>query len=192
MHFESQVWSYSLVWNSRVRAFRTGWHIPTPKKYYEYHSPSPPLPHPPPPPPAHTHTRSPPICFLYRDVPTVRVSFSGSSVSNRVYNFTFPCLKQGRPCKSSPFLPLWSHNFHWFRAPSLECIKTHTYRPFVVFWIRPPWSSLEQRKKLQHFLLDRVAKFTSFVSWTGSGFRWVGQTPLPKFLLSTPPGCCIW
>ena len=57
-----------------------------------------------------------------------------------------------------------------------------------MFWIRPAWSSLEQGKKLQHFLLDRVAKFTSFVSWTGSGFRWVGRTPLPKFLLSTPPG----
>ena len=29
-------------------------------------------------------------------------------------------------------------------------------------------------------------KFTSFVSWTGSGLHWVGRTPLPKFLLSTP------
>ena len=58
-----------------------------------------------------------PIYFLYRDVPTVRVSFSGSSVLNRVDNFTFSCLKQGRPCKSSPFLPLRSHNFRWFRAP---------------------------------------------------------------------------
>ena len=57
----------------------------------------------------------------------------------------------------------------------------------VVFWIRPAWSSLEQGKKLQHFLLDRLAKCTSFVSWTGSGFRWVGRTPLPKFLLITPP-----
>ena len=47
------------------------------------------------------------IYFLYRDVPTVRVSFSGSSVLNRVY--TFSCLKQGRPRKSSPFLPLRSH-----------------------------------------------------------------------------------
>ena len=78
--------------------------------------------------------------------------------------------------------------FHWFRAPSLNCAKTQTYVPFLVFWIWPAWSSLEQGKKLQHFLLDRVPKFTSFVSWTGSGFRWVSQTPLPKFLLSTPPG----
>ena len=32
------------------------------------------------------------------------------------------------------------------------------------------WSRLERGKKLQHFLLDRVAKLTSFVSWTGPGF----------------------
>ena len=30
-----------------------------------------------------------------------------------------------------------------------------------------------------------VAKWTIFVSWTGSGFRWLGRTPLPKPLLST-------
>ena len=74
-----------------------------------------------------------PIYFLYRDVPKVRVSFSGSSVLNRVYNFKFSCLKQGRPRKSSPVLPLRSYNFRWFRAPSLECVKTQTYVPFVVF-----------------------------------------------------------
>ena len=51
-----------------------------------------------------------PIYFLYSDVPTVTVSFSGSSVLNRVYNFTFSCLKQGRPHQSSPFLPLRSHD----------------------------------------------------------------------------------
>ena len=28
-------------------------------------------------------------------------------------------------------------------------------------------------------------KFTYFLSLTGSGFRWVGRTPLPKFLLSS-------
>ena len=67
------------------------------------------------------------IYFLYRDVPTVRVSFSGSSVLNRVYNFTFSCLEQGRPRKYSPFLPLRSHNFRWFRVPSLKCMKTETY-----------------------------------------------------------------
>ena len=129
-----------------------------------------------------------PIYFLGRDVPTVRVSFSGSSVLNRVYIFRFSCLKQRRPHISSPFLSLRSHNFRWFRAPSLKCVKTQTYVPLLVFWIRPAWSSLEQGKTLQHFLLDRVAKFTSFVSWTGSGFRWVGRTLLLKFLLSTHPG----
>ena len=38
-----------------------------------------------------------PIYFLCRDVPTVRVSFSGSSVLNRVYNFTFSCLNRVVP-----------------------------------------------------------------------------------------------
>ena len=41
--------------------------------------------------------------FLCRDVPPDRVSFSGSSVLNRVCNFTFLCLKQGRPHNS--FIP---------------------------------------------------------------------------------------
>ena len=38
-------------------------------------------------------------------------------------------------------------------------------------------------------VLTRVKRYRTF-SKTGSGFRWVGRTPLPKFLLSapTPPG----
>ena len=36
-------------------------------------------------------------------------------------------------------------------------------------------------------LLDRVSKLVPFVSWTGSGFRWVGRTPLLKFLFSISP-----
>ena len=47
-----------------------------------------------------------PIYFLYRDVPTVRVSFSGSSVLNRVYNFPFCVLNRVVPVNlvlSSPF-----------------------------------------------------------------------------------------
>ena len=131
--------------------------------------------------------RGTPIYFQNRDVLTVRVSFSGSSVLNRVYNFTFSCLKQVHPRESSPFLPFRSHNFRWFRASSSKWVKMQTYVLFLVFWIRPDWSSLEQGKKLQHFLLDRVAKCPYFVSWTGSGFRWVGRTPLPTFLLNTPP-----
>ena len=47
-------------------------------------------------------------------------------------------------------------------------------------WIRPAWSSLEQGKKLQHFLF--------FLLCVLNRFRWVGRTPLPKFLSSTPPG----
>ena len=35
-----------------------------------------------------------PIHFLYSDVPPVRVSFSESSFLNRVYDFTFSCLRQ--------------------------------------------------------------------------------------------------
>ena len=69
------------------------------------------------------------ISYVHGDVPTVRVSFSGSSVLNRVYNFTFSCLKQSRPRKS-PFLPLRSHDVRWFRAPPLKCVKTRTYVPF--------------------------------------------------------------
>ena len=44
---------------------------------------------------------------------------------------------------------------------------------------------LKRAKKLGHFIVDREAKFTYLcleLPWTGSGFRWVGQTPLPKFL----------
>ena len=42
-----------------------------------------------------TDIKCTPVYFLYRDVPTVWGSFSGSPVLNRVYNFTFSCLKQG-------------------------------------------------------------------------------------------------
>ena len=139
-----------------------------------------------------------PIYFIYRDVPTVSVSFSGSSVLNSVYNFTFLCLKQGclpvnlllphtlpPPPSPPPPPPRRWHNVRWYHAPSLKCVKTQTYVPLLVFWIQPAWSSLEQGKKLQHFLSDRVAKFTSFVSWAGSGFGWVSRTPLPKFV--SPP-----
>ena len=65
-----------------------------------------------------------PIYLLGRDVPPVRVSLSGSSVLNRVYNFTFLSPKQGRPHKSSPFLPLQSHNFRWFRLPHWNALKS--------------------------------------------------------------------
>ena len=59
------------------------------------------------------------------------------------------------------------------------------YSYFYCFEYGNALSCREQGKKLQHFILDKVAKFTSFVSWTGSGFCWVGRTTLPKFLLST-------
>ena len=34
--------------------------------------------------------------------------------------------------------------------------------------------------------LRQGRKTSTFASWTGSGFCWVGQIPQPKFLLSTP------
>ena len=97
----------------------------------------------------------------------------GTSIclEQRVYNFTF---SSSFPRKSPPFLPLRSYNFRWFRAPSLKCVKKEPY-VLPVFSIRPGWSSLEQGKKLQLFLSGGVAKFTSFMFWTGSGCRWVGQ-----------------
>ena len=58
------------------------------------------------------------------------------------------------------------------------------------FLFEMPLSNLEQGKQLQHFLLDRVAKFTSVVSWTGSGFHLVGRTPYPfpvEYLPPPPP-----
>ena len=52
-----------------------------------------------------THKWQTPIYFLYRDVPPVRVSFSGSSGLNRVYSFTFLCLQKGRPVNLPLFFP---------------------------------------------------------------------------------------
>ena len=125
-----------------------------------------------------------PIYFLYRGVPTVRVSFSGSSVLNRVYNFTFSCLKQGRPHKSPPFLPLRSHNFHWFRRNAWKRKLICTVLSVLnMACLVQSWTE----KEIIVLSLRQGSKIYIFVSWTGSGFRWVGRTPLPKFLLSTPP-----
>ena len=125
-----------------------------------------------------------PIYFVYRDVTPVRVSFSGSSVLNRVYNFTFFCLKQGRHRKYSPFLPLQPHNIRWFRVPSLKCVKCKIMYRFLLFWIHGnAWSSFEQGKKLQHFLLDRVAKFTSLCLEQGQGFTESAELPYPNSCL---------
>ena len=88
--------------------------------------------------------------------------------------------------KSSPFLPLRLHNFRRFRA-----LRWNGFQPnfcFYCFEYGKMFCPVLNKGKLPHFLLDRVAKFTSFVSWTGSGLRWVAWTPLPKFLLSTTPG----
>ena len=64
-------------------------------------------------------------------------SFSGSSVLNRVYNFTFLCLEEGPHRESSPVLPLQPHNFRRSRVlPLLKCVKTQVYVPTVLFRIR--------------------------------------------------------
>ena len=103
-----------------------------------------------------------PIYFLYRDIPPVRVSFSG-------FHIVVP--KQGHHCKSSPFLPLRPHNFHWFCVPSLKCMKTQTFMCCLhCFEYSNAWSSLEQGNKLQHVLLDRVIKFKSLHLQQGQGF----------------------
>ena len=42
------------------------------------------------------------------------------------------------------------------------------------------WSSLEQGKKLQHFLEDRVEKFTSLCLEQGQGFSESAEPPYPN------------
>ena len=54
----------------------------------------------------------------------------------RDIQFHICVLNRAIPAKHSPFLPLRPHNFYWFRAPSLKCVKTQTYVLFVWFWIR--------------------------------------------------------
>ena len=83
----------------------------------------------------------------------------------RVYTFTFLSLKQGRHHKSSLFLPLQPHDF--------VCLCWNVWKRKLMYLLYcfedgNALSSLEQGKRLHHFLLDGVAKFT-------------------KFLLSTPP-----
>ena len=41
-------------------------------------------------------------------------------------------------------------------------------------------------KTIQQFSFWQGSNIHIFVSWTSWAFRWVGRTPLPKFLLSTP------
>ena len=129
-----------------------------------------------------------PIYFLYRDVPTVRVSFSGSSVLSRVYNFTFSRLKQGRP-----------------RIPLL-------FSPFdhIIFadFMRLHWNAWK-RKLMYRFwcfeygllgpVLKRVRNYNTF-SWTryqnlhllcleqGRGFVESAEPPYPNSCWVQPPG----
>ena len=105
------------------------------------------------------------------------IKWEGFSVLNRVYNFTFLCLKQGPS--------LQPQNFHWRCVPSW-CVKTNLLYCSYCFEYGSAWSSLEQGEKLHHFQLDMVAKLTSLCLERGQGSYWVWLNPLPKFLLSTP------
>ena len=99
-----------------------------------------------------------------------------------VENFTFWCLNQGHPRRSS--FPPQPHNFHWFSVPLLRCVKCNLMNCSYHF---------EYGNTCNGHLLNRVKNCSSslrqgsktyiFVSWTGLGFRWFIQTLLLKFLL---------
>ena len=90
-----------------------------------------------------------PIYFLYT-VGTFRqsgyhfqgsLSYTGYTISHfHVSNKVVPVNLLLPPPPPPPLPPL----DHLFCAPSLRCVKTQTYVPFLVFWIWPAWSSLEQ------------------------------------------------
>ena len=67
--------------------------------------------------------------------------------------------------------------------------ETQTCVSSYCFEYSNAWSSLVQGKKITALSLRQGSKIYMFVSWTGSGFRWVSWTPLPEFLLNTrtPP-----
>ena len=101
-------------------------------------------------------------------------------------NFTFLCVKQGRTnLKQTNLYTIYiqilqPYNLYYKLMQHMYCFEYGNV-----------WFSLEQGNKLQHYLLDRVAKFTS-VSRTRSGFHWVRTPPPPPhiyiFLLSTGGG----
>ena len=130
--------------------------------------------------------------FPYRDVPPISVSFPGSSVLNRVYNYTCLCLETG-PSPQISFPPHFSHIiFADFVCLHRNAWKHKLMYRFYCFEYDNAWSSTEQGKTLQHFLLERVAKFTSLCLEQSQGFVESADShpsPPPKFLLSTPLPC---
>ena len=67
-------------------------------------------------------------------------------------------------------------------------MKTQTCHLYC-FEYSNAWSSLEQSKKLQHFLLDRLTKFTSFDCLEQSQGFIEAATQIPVEL--PPPGYCF-
>ena len=65
-----------------------------------------------------------------------------------------------------------------------------SYVSLLLCWIiyGSAWSSLEQGKKLQHFLLDRVEKFTSLCLEQGQGFVESPEHPPTQIPDEYPPG----
>ena len=119
------------------------------------------------------------IYFLYKGrSDTVRVSFSGFSVFRYTISH-FRVLNRVVPVNLLLFSPFDHYHVRLFRV--------QTYVPFLVFWIRPDWSSLEQGKKLQHFLLDRVANFHLLCLEQGQGFVESAKLPYPNSCWIHPP-----
>ena len=100
----------------------------------------------------------------------------------------FRVYKQGRSRKSSPFPPLKSHNFPWFRAPSLKCVKTQTYVPFLVFLYGLLDPVLNRVRNYSTFSLIGYQNLHLLCLELSQGFVESAEPPLPKFLLSTLPG----
>ena len=98
------------------------------------------------------------------------------------YKFTFLCHKQGRPRKSSPFLPILSHTADFVR------LRWNVWKRKLMHEYGNAWSSLEHGKTLQHLLLDRVAKFTSLRPEQGQGFIESAEPPYPNSCWVPPLG----
>ena len=131
------------------------------------------------------------IYFLYRDVPTVRVSFSGSSVLNRVHNFTFSCLKQGHSASFGNLLLYFPFDHMIFADFMRLCWNVWRRKLICTVLSVLNTACLIQSwtgKKLQPFLLDRVAKFASLCLEQGQGFVELAERPYPNSRWVHPPG----
>ena len=86
-----------------------------------------------------------------------------------------------------PSFPPQPHNFSWFHVLLLRRVRRkHAYCSYCVEY-NIAWSSLKQGKKSQHFLLDRVAKFTTLCLEQGQGFAESTEPPYPNSCWVPPP-----